>query len=79
MKLKWAEANNLPLTKLHKCELLHRKQLYVADWPHVYNNGHNMPCIHIVLYVSIWYESELQPQNIKLNHKFNVWWNMKDF
>ena len=33
----------------------------------------------IVLYVSIWYESELQPQNIKLNRKCNVWWNMKDF
>ena len=22
---------------------------------------------------------KLQPQNIKLNRKFNVWWNIKDF
>ena len=28
-------------------------------------------------YVSEW--NKLQPQNIKLNRKFNVWWNIKDF
>ena len=43
---------------------------------HVYDNGYNMPYMHGLEYVSEWYESEFQPQNIKLNHKFNVWWNI---
>ena len=36
---------------------------------HVYDNGYNMPHMHGLEYVSEWYESEFQPQNIKLNHK----------
>ena len=40
-------------------------------WSSVFPNGCCCCCC--------WYKSELQQQNIKLNRKFNVWWNMKYF
>ena len=49
--------------------------------PHVYNLmvkiSRNMHSAVFYAYAPEW--NKLQPQNIKLNRKLNVWWNMKNF
>ena len=82
VKFKWAEANSLPSRKLHKCEfnfITSNCVWQIDNRPHVYKMVTILCPVYMVFYVSEWYECELQPQNIKLNRKFNVWWKMKYF